>query len=386
MDFTYCVDLSAVKFDDLASDDGTQVKWFQAMPLGKWQHPIHGPIEITSDRVAQFAANVNDGVRGQELDIDYDHKERIGDAAGWVKGAQARPDGLWLGVQFTKNALAKLKEKAYRYFSPEFTTKWEHPSTGVVHKDVLFGGALTNRPYLKGILPINLSEVNTGEQMLEELRKLLGLPDTATEAEVLAAANTRLTAEPPKGEGGNDDGKGDGKTDPPKGEEGKTDPPKPKVEPTVEPKAEPIAASEDVVKLHERIALLEASNRLSEVSVKLSELNAIKDKKFALAPAALEQLKSLALDAPTASYQDKLFQFAESVMSKGIVELGERGKTSPDSQGQTATEQFMKLSEKHAEDNKVSMREACEAISMAEPELFSEYQRESYVRSRGDES
>jgi hypothetical protein len=378
----YWVDLSGIKFDDLASDEGDAVKWLQAMPMGTYQHPTFGEIPINATTVAEFADNVTNNVRGQELDIDYDHKALTGDAAGWVKGAQARPDGLWLGIQFTKSALAKLKEKAYRYFSPEFTREWTHPSTGVVHKNVLFGGALTNRPFLKGILPINLSEVipeNSGEYMLEELRKLLGLPDTATEAEVLAAANTRLELPDPNEGGNGNQGEGAKGTVGDKKPEGTPDPEGGK-------KDEPIAASEDVIKLHERIALLEAAAKLSDVTVRLSDLKEVKNGKVALTPAGIDQLKALALDAPSGDYQDKLFKFAESVMTTGVVELGERAGNRNDGQNNANSEgqQFIKLTEDYATEHKVSFREAAEAVSMAEPDLFSAYQNESYVRTKGD--
>lgn len=153
--FGFLVDLEGVELDE--NDPGT-ARWIQAFPIGKWKHPTYGDIEMTLDRAVNMAANVNAGVRGQDLDIDYDHKEYRADAAGWVQQAEARSDGLWLNVEWTREAFQKLKDKAYKYFSPEFANVWEHTATGRKFKDVLFGGALTNRPHLKGILPINLSE------------------------------------------------------------------------------------------------------------------------------------------------------------------------------------------------------------------------------------
>lgn len=190
----YLVDLATVKFDE-----GSTQTWIQGAPLGKYDHPIYGEIEFTPERVQQFAANVKANVRGQDLNIDYDHKE--GEAAGWVKDAEARDNGLWLLVEWTKTAAQKIKEKAYRYFSPEFVDEWTHPSTKQAYKDVLFGGGITNRPFLKGILPINMSEVfahaadqnNDGGVMDEKLRKQiakrLGLPEDAAEDQVLEALN-----------------------------------------------------------------------------------------------------------------------------------------------------------------------------------------------------
>ena len=128
------------------------------MPLGKYSHPIYGEIDITPDKVQRFANNVNNRIRTTELDIDYDHKEYNGEAAGWVKQAEPRENGLWILVEWTAKAWEAIKSKAYRYFSPEFDDEWSDPKTGEKYTDVLFGGGITNRPFLKDILPLNLSE------------------------------------------------------------------------------------------------------------------------------------------------------------------------------------------------------------------------------------
>jgi hypothetical protein len=202
--FGHWIDLQGMVFAD---SDGT---WLQALPLGTYDHPEYGDIRITPDRVQRFAMNVQQRVRGQDLDIDYDHKADTKIAAGWVSDAQARPDGLWVKVIWTPAAMQKLQDKEYRYFSPEFVDEWQHPKTGALYKDVLFGGALTNRPFLKDILPINLSEM-VGDSMnpndgktgaggtpptdadnMVGLATVLGLHGQVTSADILAAAQKKL--------------------------------------------------------------------------------------------------------------------------------------------------------------------------------------------------
>lgn len=85
----YLVDLATVTLDDLNS--GNSASWIQAMPLGTYDHPVYGEIDFTPEKIAQFAENVNSNVRGTELDIDYDHKEHGGQAAGWVKRGETLP-------------------------------------------------------------------------------------------------------------------------------------------------------------------------------------------------------------------------------------------------------------------------------------------------------
>lgn len=152
--FGYIVELEKYAFDEA---EGT-ASWIQAFPYGEWSHPEYGKIRMDADRAARMAAGVNQGVRGQDLPINYDHGEQRKDAAGWVQRADVRPDGLWLFVDWTREAFEKIKNKAYKYFSPEYANRWEHPASGQQFKDVMFGGALTNMPHLKGILPLNLAE------------------------------------------------------------------------------------------------------------------------------------------------------------------------------------------------------------------------------------
>src|SRR4028119_1301519 len=109
---SFLIDLRSVQLSE--TPEGT---WLQAMTLGEYQHPLHGKIQLTPERIQRFAANVKDRVRDTELDIDYDHKEKTTEAAGWVKDADARSDGLWILVEWTSDALSKIKQKAYRYFS-----------------------------------------------------------------------------------------------------------------------------------------------------------------------------------------------------------------------------------------------------------------------------
>ncbi len=67
---SFLVDLSTLKFDEITEGVAS---WIMAMPIGKYNHPMYGKIDITPERIQRFAANVNGGVRGIDLDIDYDH-------------------------------------------------------------------------------------------------------------------------------------------------------------------------------------------------------------------------------------------------------------------------------------------------------------------------
>jgi phage I-like protein len=374
--FARWIDVSSI---ELAESGPT---WIQAFPYNTYEHPVHGKLEFNQQRAMQFAANVKANVRGQDLDIDYDHKMLRSDAAGWVRDAEARQDGLWILVEWTSEALTKLKDKAYRYFSPEYVDKWKNPATGAVHNDVLFGGALTNRPFLKGILPINLSEMigeesnNQGaeggnqvnREQLEQLAQNLGVSfEASTSDEDLFTAVSEVKIEPPKEE-----------------------------QKQVEETKDPIAASEDLVKLAEtnpavalllsdreeqrkRLATLEASARLGNINTKLAEMNG---QGHALKPVIAEKVRKAVVQLSERDADSVLDLIAE-IVSDGVVELGERGSGAPATRsgGKTFAEEFEGRANKLMEANKdLDYADAVTQVAADDPELFESYRHESYLK------
>jgi len=123
-----------------------------------------------------------------EVAIDYEHLSREtgppewGKAAGWVKRIdQSVPFGdgrkiLWGWAEFTPACLAFLQGKEYRFFSPEI--KWNaRDELGLMIGTRLAGGAITNRPFLKALPPIELSKAEYSALLqtvaLSESKRLL---------------------------------------------------------------------------------------------------------------------------------------------------------------------------------------------------------------------
>jgi hypothetical protein len=151
---SYLVDLAGIALSEEAGKPASS--WVHALPIGSYSHPIFGNIKITLDRAKKFADSVVKQVRGIDASINYNHNNEDV-AAGWVKSAEARDNGVWLFVEWTSDAAKKIKDKAYRYFSAEYADEWESPE-GSKFADVIMGGALTNRPFMKNLVPLNLSE------------------------------------------------------------------------------------------------------------------------------------------------------------------------------------------------------------------------------------
>lgn len=385
MKFGYLVELKGQAFAD------DQPHWIMAAPFGKYEHPVYGEVNIDATKAAEFAANVKNNVRGQELDIDYDHKTRTDEAAGWVKDAEVRNDGLYLAVQWTKSAAAKIKEKAYKYFSPEFYDEWKHPQTGTTHKNVLFGGALTNRPFLKGIAAINMSEVFDSAQKPEgvsmdpkKLRQLLKLSEDASDAEVAAALDkaTAAPTDPPQ-----DD---PDKKDPPEGD--KKDPPNDPAQ-LSEAQIKQLAESNPVVKLlMEQNAAIQkqlteqgAALKLSEVNGQVVKLNeTARGNKRLLPPAVSEELKKILLKAPK-ELSENVFDAFDHLAKTGFVQLGEKGQTVGDPNIKSAAQRFSEATDKLIKENgKMTYADAVSEVAREDPELFDEYRIESTVVEGGN--
>jgi len=139
-----------------------------------------GPTQMFFDYDHQLAFAAKDGVGGRAP------------AAGWVTGLRARSNGIWADVEWTPAAAAQLKAREYRYLSPYF---YHERDTGRITR--LVNAALVNNPAITS-LPAVASEQDadfnpqgTSMKFTEQLAQKLGLPATATEAQILDAVATQ---------------------------------------------------------------------------------------------------------------------------------------------------------------------------------------------------
>jgi hypothetical protein len=175
----YPVDAN-MEFDELGV-----TKEIQVLPVGVWNHPVYGKIEINENDINKFIKNFDSKIR-KELPITEGHSvgEEEKPAIGWFKQLINKGrNGLWAIVEWTKEGMELLNKKAYKYFSPEFYTNYEDPESREEYQNVLVGGALTNRPYFKGLQAVVLSELILNKMLtLKEI--LEKVPEDLTDEEV----------------------------------------------------------------------------------------------------------------------------------------------------------------------------------------------------------
>lgn len=145
--------------------------------------------------VAVAAARQSDYV------IDFEHQTlnaaangQPAPAAGWYRRLEWREgDGLYaVDVRWTARAAAMIAAGEYRYLSPVFA----YADTGAVL--ALGPAALTNNPGLDGLTDLSRAAMSAlfsqEDSPMKELLKALGLAETATEAEAIAALTALRTS------------------------------------------------------------------------------------------------------------------------------------------------------------------------------------------------
>lgn len=146
-----------------AEADAENIGWIQVAMVGKWEHEFYGTIEITKAHLKEFVRNFEEGKR--DVVVDYQHSSHSPDpeeaiAGGWVKELTIKNRGkeLWAKVEWTERASEKIRAGEYRYISPEFVLEYKDKESGKPVGATLLAVALTNRPFLEGMAPVELME------------------------------------------------------------------------------------------------------------------------------------------------------------------------------------------------------------------------------------
>jgi hypothetical protein len=141
------------------------MSWIMLMPEGKYHHPSYGDLDFDKEKLSEFKQSFDERVRKIDIALDVDHKAPKDDsrASGWIKEMEIRapqgetPGGLWGLVEWTPYGTRLIQSKEYRYFSPEYGD-YTDEETGKTYENVINGGALTNRPFLKVMPAVTLAE------------------------------------------------------------------------------------------------------------------------------------------------------------------------------------------------------------------------------------
>lgn len=165
----------------------TAPEWMQIFPAGPEVATMDGrSFKLSDPEAFVLAQNIS---AATPIMVDYDHlshylPEDGGDqtAAGWIEELEVRDGQVWAKVAWTIRAAKQIAEREYRFVSPEFMI---NKKTKEITK--LDAVALVNRPAFQMSALARKNTKHNGDPDMKAIAKALGLPDDATEAQILTA-------------------------------------------------------------------------------------------------------------------------------------------------------------------------------------------------------
>lgn len=173
-----------------AGDGAAPPAWIHLLPAGQIATVDgRGPYRVAGAD-ALIAASLNGA--DVRLPIDENHaidllapQGHAAPARGWIVAMQSRADGIWGQVEWTDVGRQLVADRAYRHISPVISHRADGTVTGVLR------ASLVNRPNLRGLAALHQQDPSM--DFITQMRKALGLPETADEAAVIAATTALST-------------------------------------------------------------------------------------------------------------------------------------------------------------------------------------------------
>ena len=161
--------MSEFRFIPVLLSEENIPKKIQLLRVGNFVHDGR-EIKVSNLDLKSMVKNFSEKIRGIDLMIDFSHNSE-GEAAGWINQLALSDSGdqLWAGVDWTPTGKKCLENKSFKYISADFSFNYKDNEKRNDHGPTLFGAGLTNRPVVKEMSPIVLSE---GINQLSEVDKM----------------------------------------------------------------------------------------------------------------------------------------------------------------------------------------------------------------------
>jgi phage I-like protein len=161
--------MSEFRFIPVLLSEENIPKKIQLLRVGNFVHDGR-EIKVSNLDLKSMVKNFSEKIRGIDLMIDFSHNSE-GEAAGWINQLALSDSGdqLWAEVDWTPTGKKCLENKSFKYISADFSFNYKDNEKRNDHGPTLFGAGLTNRPVVKEMSPIVLSE---GINQLSEVDKM----------------------------------------------------------------------------------------------------------------------------------------------------------------------------------------------------------------------
>jgi len=151
-----------IKLSDRDSDGNVVI---EILRTGKFSHPTYGVFEISNNTLSEIQRNFRNRVLDRDVSFDFNHESDL-PASAWVnklstvrRNVKGNMQQVLLAhVKFTPRGEEAVANADFRYFSSEFVDNFKDKENGKEFGTTLKGGGLTNRPFIPGLKPIELSE------------------------------------------------------------------------------------------------------------------------------------------------------------------------------------------------------------------------------------
>jgi len=193
---------------DADAADGDAPRWQQIAKCGEFRGHPAGPFALNPAVFADICRNFTE-VDGGQVAFDFEHASEMeptdgaiptegAPAQGWIRQLDNRGQaGLWALVEWLEPARTYIKQGKYRHVSPAIRFGAKHPETGKPIGARLTSVALTNKPFLRGMVPVMATDspaagdgqtvtlsAYTSNEYLPKLRACLKMGELSTPAEM----------------------------------------------------------------------------------------------------------------------------------------------------------------------------------------------------------
>lgn len=358
---------------------------------GSLFHPMWGEEHFTRDRLERFKRNFDENVRKTEIFLDEDHepnhRKRGTFEELFFKTSDEGRLQLWAKIHLAPKGKELVKDDEYNYFSPEWLDTWIDPEEEE-YKDVLIGGALTNRPFQNHLPKAlvysesfisnqhNMSEDKKlpEDEVVEETKETNSTNDTEEVKEESTQEETKETNLDEKKEG--EDSPKEDSTEEVENEESEENSEEPEESKEFSEKMLselPKTARKYIENLkneNKSYKEKEESRKLSEFvdSFMFSEQN--KAGKF------LQKSKDKVESFCAGLTESQRKEFSEVLAEVKGFSLGKVGGNLSSKEYSSASEEVSRLEEKYMSEKGLKRREASALIRRENPELIKEYEEE----------
>jgi len=136
---------------------GKKQTWVTVTRTGSFTDPRYGRFEITRDMLLSMVSNFKNDTLGSKIFLDVAHKPQDG-AAAEIMDLAVEGNRLRALVEWSPLGVEAIQKRKMIYLSAEYIENFKDNEEGNQHGPVLLGAALTVRPVIKRLDPVQLSE------------------------------------------------------------------------------------------------------------------------------------------------------------------------------------------------------------------------------------